>query len=180
MIKTKRLLLRRVKKEDWKAIQRIWKDEAVSPYAQYDNIKELDDLSVADRIARWGREAEYYNHIFFAVCLQEEIIGYISSNRCDDAYEIGYCFHSKYHGQGYAKESILGVIAYLRDIGASRLVAGTAMKNLPSIRLLNSVGFKQVGAEKVSFYKDSEGKDIYFDGGIFELQLGWKGLMYEN
>ena len=48
MIKTKRLLLRRVKKEDWKAIQRIWKDEAVSPYAQYDNIKELDDLSVAD------------------------------------------------------------------------------------------------------------------------------------
>ena len=69
MIKTKRLLLRRVKKEDWKAIQRIWKDETVSPYAQYDNIKELDDLSVTNRIARWGREAEYYNHNFFAVCL---------------------------------------------------------------------------------------------------------------
>lgn len=172
MIKTKRLLLRRVKKEDWKAIQRIWKDEAVQPYAQYDNIKELDDLSVTNRIARWGREAEYYNHIFIAVCLQEEIIGYISCNRCIDAYEIGYCFHSKYHGQGYAKESVLGVIAYLRDIGASRLVAGTAIKNIPSIRLLNSVGFKQVGVEKVSFYKDSDGKDIYFDGGIFELQLG--------
>ena len=171
MIATERLVLRRVNSDDWKAIQRIWKDEADLPFAQYDNIKELDDISVSNRIARWGREANQNEHIFFAVCLQEEIIGYISSNRCDDAYEIGYCFHSNYHGKGYAKESLSFVISYLQDIGARRLIAGTAIKNIPSIRLLNSLGFEQTGSEKVSFYKDNCGNDIYFDGGIFEMKL---------
>lgn len=169
MIETERLVLRRVNKSDWKAIQKIWKDEAESPYAQYDNIKELDDISVSNRIARWGQEFNANEHIFFAVCLQDEIIGYISSNRFDDAYEIGYCFHSEYHGKGFAKESMLSVISYLKDIGASKLIAGTAIKNIPSIKLLNALGFEQVGTEKVSFYKDANGNDIYFDGGIFEL-----------
>lgn len=31
--------------------------------------------------------------------------------------------------------------------------------------------FRQIGIEEVSFYKDSEGKDIIFDGGIFELNM---------
>ena len=37
------------------------------------------------------------------------------------------------------------------------------------VPLLNSLGFKQIGEEKVSFYKDEDGNDIYFDGGLFEL-----------
>ena len=169
MIETERLLLRRVEKNDWKAIQKIWKNEAKSPYAQYDNIKELDDISVSKRIERWGQEANRDEHIFFAVCLNRDIIGYISANRCDNAYEIGYCFHSDYHGKGYAKESMLSVISYLQNIGVSRLIAGTAIKNIPSIKLLNALGFAQVGSEQVSFHKDAYGNDIYFDGGIFEL-----------
>lgn len=92
-------------------------------------------------------------------------------NRSEDSYEIGYCFHSKYHGKGYAKESISAVLPFLKSIGVSRVTAGTAINNIPSIRLLNSLGFKQIGTEKVSFYKDSNGNDIFFDGGVFELKL---------
>lgn len=49
--------------------------------------------------------------------------------------------------------------------------AGTAKNNLPSVGLLNSVGFQLVGTERISFHKDSEGNDIYFEGGNFVKEL---------
>ena len=52
----------------------------------------------------------------------------------------------------------------------NRITAGTALKNISSVKLLKSLGFIQVGTEKVSFHKDENGKDIVFDGGIFELK----------
>lgn len=88
-----------------------------------------------------------------------------------NGYESGYCFHSDYHGKGYAKESYQALINLFSDRGIKRLTAGTALKNIPSVRLLNSLGFKQIGTERVSFYQDEDGNDIYFDGGIFELKM---------
>ena len=171
-MKTERLEIRRIKAEDWKAIQEIWKDESSSPYAQFDNIKEIDDQSVENRIARWATEVDRDEHIFFAVCLNNTVIGYISANVIkNESYEIGYCFHSDYHGKGYAKESLSAAFNYLKERGAKHLMAGTALENAPSIRLLKALGFIQTGTEKVSFYKDSEGNDIVFEGGIFELEL---------
>lgn len=43
------------------------------------------------------------------------------------------------------------------------------MNNLSSVKLLTSLGFEKIGEEKVSFYKDSDGNDIVFEGGIFAL-----------
>ena len=43
------------------------------------------------------------------------------------------------------------------------------MGNTPSVSLLKSLGFELIGTESVSFYKDSQGNDIVFEGGIFEL-----------
>lgn len=73
------------------------------------------------------------------------------------------------NGKGYAKESHLALFDYLRGLGITSFTASTAVNNKPSVSLLKALGFKQVGTEKVSFYKDSEGNDIVFDGGIFEL-----------
>ncbi len=171
MIKTKRLTIRRVNSGDWKAIQKIWQDQANGEYAQYDKPNDLADEAVSERIKMWASFAETTGHIFMAVCLNNELIGYISLNQSEAAHEIGYCFHSSFHGNGYAKESIEGVIQYLRDIGVERLIAGTALKNMPSVNLLEALGFKQIGCEKVTFYKDSNGRDIFFDGGIYELYL---------
>lgn len=86
-----------------------------------------------------------------------------------NGYEIGYCFHSDFHGKGYARESHLKLFEYLRGCGITRFTAGTAINNVPSVSLLKSLGFQQIGTEKVSFYKDSVGNDIVFDGGIFAL-----------
>ena len=42
---------------------------------------------------------------------------------------------------------------------------------MPSVSLLKSLGFELIETEKVSFYKDADGNDIVFDGGVFELML---------
>lgn len=90
----------------------------------------------------------------------------------DNGYEVGYCFHSDYHKKGFAKESLLALIKYIKEQkSVVRLSAGTALDNLPSVKLLTSLGFRQTGTEKVSFYQDADGHDIVFDGGIFELEL---------
>ena len=71
----------------------------------------------------------------------------------------------------YAKESHLALINYMRELGIKRLTAGTAINNIPSVALLKSLGFELIETEKVSFYKDADGNDIVFDGGVFELNL---------
>lgn len=171
MIRTERLSIRRVCADDWIAIQAIWTDAAKSIYAQYDKPNDLDNQSVSRRIAKWASLANSDEHMFFAICLQNVVIGYVAFNVREMGYEIGYCFHSDYHGKGYAKESIIVLLNMMKNRGVSIITAGTALNNTPSVRLLTSLGFRQTGTETVSFYKNDAGNDITFEGGNYELLL---------
>lgn len=170
-IVTSRLVIRRVTQEDWKSIQRIWADQSESAYAQYDRPNDTGDEAVRARIARWAACGRSWEHAFFAVCLGDGVIGYVSLNARADGYEIGYCFHSRHHRKGYARESLSALIELMRGRGVARLTAGTALGNTPSVRLLEALGFVRVGTERVSFYKDQAGDDIVFEGGVFERTL---------
>ena len=171
LLKTERLIIRHIEPNDWKSIKEIWKDFNNSPFSQYDMPHNTDDDDVRGRIAKWAAASNGTEHIFFAVCLDETVIGFFSFNICKDSHELGYCFHSKYQGKGYAKESLAALIEYLTTIGIKKLTAGTAIKNIPSVSLLKSLGFELIGTEKISFYKDEHGNDIFFEGGIFGLNL---------
>ncbi len=170
-IQTKRLTVRHIVKDDWRGIQKIWVDINTSEYARYDIPHNTDSTDVKVRIERWAKACEGKEHIFFAVCLENTVIGYVSFNIIQDGYEIGYCFHSMYHRKGYAQESLTALMSYIKSIGAKKLTAGTALDNMPSVKLLTSLDFKLAEVEKVSFYKDESGTDIVFDGGIFEKIL---------
>lgn len=169
LLKTERLIIRYIIEDDWKRIKEIWEDFNHSEYARYDMPHNTDDENVHARISKWAKFNGGMEHMFFAICLSGIVIGYIAFNMRENGYEIGYCFHSDFHGKGYAKESHLALFAYLKELGITRFTAGTAINNIPSVSLLKALGFKQVGTENVSFYKDAEGKDIIFKGGIFEL-----------
>ena len=168
-LQTDRLTIRRVTEEDWKGLQCIWKDFSASEYAQYDMPHVTADDDVRVRVCKWAKYSDSLEHMFFAICIGDTIIGYIAFNIRRDSYEIGYCFLSDYHGMGYAKESHRALFDYLRTLGITKFTAGTGMGNTPSVSLLKSLGFELVGTESVSFYKDAQGNDIVFDGGIFEL-----------
>ena len=170
MIITNRLTIRLVAAADWPAVRDIWAALAPLPMAQYDKPHSTAPEDVRARIARWadftGKGTE---HMFFAVCLDDAVIGYVAFNRRENGHEIGYSFHPAHHGKGYAKEALAALLAHLRENGFTRFSAGTALNNTPSVRLLTGLGFRLTGTEKVSFYKDEQGRDIVFDGGIFEL-----------
>ena len=169
LLKTDRLIIRHIREDDWQSIRDLWKDFNASDFAQYDIPHNIDDEDVRVRISKWANANIGMEHMFFAVCLENDVIGYIAFNIRANGYEIGYCFHSDYHGKGYAKESHLALFEYLRTLGITNFTVGTAMKNEPSVALLKSLGFELIGTENVSFYKDSLGNDIVFEGGIFEL-----------
>ncbi|MGN1235250.1 MAG: GNAT family N-acetyltransferase [Christensenellaceae bacterium] len=169
LIKTERLTIRHIIEEDWKSIKKIWVDFNHSPFAQYDKPHNTDDEDVCARISKWAAANSGTEHMFFAICLDDSMIGYSAFHKREDGYEMGYCFHSDYHGKGYAKESHIALFRYLYALGITKFMAGTAIQNIPSVSLLNSLGFSLVGTEKVSFYKDTQGNDIIFEGGLFEL-----------
>lgn len=168
LLKTERLTIRHILAEDWESVREIWADFNASAYAQYDKPHRTDIADVQPRIAKWAAENAGPEHMFFAVCLDGNVIGYIALNRRQRGYELGYCFHSAYHGKGYARESHLALFAWLRTLGITAFMAGTALKNAPSVKLLNALGFCLTGEERVSFYRDAGGNAIFFDGGVFE------------
>ena len=171
LLKTERLTIRHIVEDDWESIRDIWKSFNTTEFAQYDTPHNTDDEDVRIRISKWANANKGMEHMFFAVCLNAVVIGFIAFNIREDSYEIGYCFHVDYHGKGYAKESHMALFNYLRTLGITKFTAGTAINNAPSVALLKSLGFKMIGTEKVSFYKDAQGKDIVFEGGIFERTM---------
>lgn len=172
MIRTERLTVRPVVESDWDDIRSMWEDIQQTQYARFDTPKDTENEAVQARIARWAQaNRNGTDHLFFSVCLDSSVIGYISLNRREDSHEIGYCFHSLYHGRGFAKESHLALIHNLHKFGIHKLTARTALENIPSVNLLKWLGFKLIGTEQVSFYKTADGKDIVFDGGIFALTI---------
>ena len=172
MMTTERLTIRPIVADDWPAVQEIWTALAPLPMAQYDKPHNTAPEHVQERVARWARfTASGTEHMFFAPCLDGQMIGYFAFNQRENGHEVGYSFHPAYHGKGYAKEALFALLSHLRTMGITRILAGTALNNIPSMKLLTGLGFQLVGTEQVSFYKDAEGKDIFFDGGILELQL---------
>lgn len=170
MITTHRLTIRPIIAGDWSAVREIWAALAPLPMARYDKPHDTTPENVQARVARWAAfSAAGTEHMFFAACLEGRVIGYIAFNQRDVGHEIGYSFHPAYHGKGYAREALAALLAHLRERGFTRFSAGTALNNTPSVKLLTGLGFRLTGTEQVSFYKDADGQDIVFDGGIFEL-----------
>ena len=170
MITTDRLTIRPIVEADWPAVRNIWAALAPLPMAQYDKPFTTAPAIVQARVARWAAfTVAGTAHMFFAVCLAGEMIGYFAFNQREQGHEIGYSFHPDCHGKGYAKEALTALLAHLRVRGFTRFSAGTALNNTPSVKLLTGLGFRLTGTEKVSFYKDAQGQDIVFEGGVFEL-----------
>ena len=165
-IKTERLHIRTIQADDWIALKSIWNDFSKSEYAKYDIPHKKEDKKVKELAIKFEEYGLYY-----AVCIQNKVIGYVDFHDTGEGYDMGYCFLSEYHGKGYAKESCKALLKYHLGKEIKRFTAGTGLKNLPSVHLLQSLGFKQIGTEKVSFYKDDQGEDIYFDGGVYELRF---------
>ena len=163
---TSRLTIRNLQSNDWKEVKAIWQDFGASPYSQYDVPHSSDDLQIQKLVKQFSESND-----FFLVILSKtrKTIGTVDLHNTGSGYDLGYCFLSEYQRNGYAKESCSALIDLYVKNGCKRFSAGTALDNIPSVKLLGALGFHLTGTEQVTFYKNKSGNEIYFEGGLFEL-----------
>jgi [ribosomal protein S5]-alanine N-acetyltransferase len=170
-IKTTRLLLRNFKEDDAESLWELIVQKEASEYAVYDYAWPTSPDEIKG-VTDWFASEDRY----IAVCLKEngKLIGFIGLNPAEGAqskvFDLGYCFNSDYHGQGYATEGCKAVIEFaFSELNAESLSSGTAAVNLPSCRLLGRLGFKKIGEGTASFRNTPDGKPIEFIGWEFAL-----------
>ena len=163
-LETSRLFIRHLNESDWQEMQKVFIDFNNSKYAIYDMPLPTEDEESKALTKRFAD-----SNLFFAVFLKEcnDMIGYVCFHKNADKYDLGYCFHSAYHSNGYAYESTDALIKYLAaECSANHFTAGTAIDNIPSCKLLEKLGFICVSTETVSF-----DNTFSFQGGNFELHI---------
>lgn len=166
VLNTERLHIRSLQETDWPALLAIWRNFSRSPYAVYDAplpTGAAGAQALAKQFAASG--------LFFAVCRAQQLIGYVGFRAEGQTYDVGYCFHSAWHGRGYARESVQALMQFLMQRGpVAAFTAGTALDNAPSRRLLESLGFVLQGTQQLSFHQDASGRAISFVGGVFRKE----------
>ncbi len=168
-ITTERLLLRNFVSDDWKDLLEIAIDKAASPLAIYDHQFPTSEHEVK-RITNW-----FVNGTdFLAVCESStnRVIGYIYlGGETEKERDLGYNFHSKYWGKGYATEACVAAIEHaFNSLGVERITSSTANLNSPSVKLLRSLGFHKTGESLGSFTTTPEGSPIEFMGSSYLLE----------
>ena len=178
-IRTERLQLRNFVPEDFRDLQEIIIDKEASDYAVYDHEFPAGDEAVMKITERFSMGDK-----FLAVWLPEaeKVIGFVCLNGEDRKLDLGYCFHSKFGGQGYATEACRAVVSHaFSTLKVDSLESGTALLNAPSCRMLGRLGFEKTGEEKLAFRKTAEGDPIEFVGGTFLLgKERWMSLESRN
>lgn len=160
MIQTERLRIRRLLPEDWHSLQTIAADFARSPYVIYDRPLPTENAAIQKLTKQFADTG-----LWFAVMLpdSEVMIGYVCFHEDKGRYDLGYCFHSAYQGNGYTFESCSALMYHLEQYcDVKCFTAGTALKNTRSCRLLEKLGFSLQGTEMLSFHDG-----IVFEGGQF-------------
>jgi RimJ/RimL family protein N-acetyltransferase len=89
----------------------------------------------------------------------------LMNHRLDQPYrwlEIGYFFAPSERGKGYGTEAVQIMVDYLflsKDI--VRIQTGTDVRNVPSQKVLEKVGFKKEGTMRKCLFNRGEWRDYY-------------------
>ena len=172
-IKTERLLLRRVKKNDAAEILKLRSDEIVMKYIGKEMATSLSDA--LEFIKRIHESLMTNNGIVWALALNEnpgKLIGYIGHWRLIKEHyrsEVGYMLSPEYWKKGMMKEALLKVIDYgFNEMQLHSIEAHINPYNLASASILESTGFVKEAYLKENFFFDG----IFSDTAIYSKLKG--------
>lgn len=144
IIKTERLVIRSLTASDHPAYFKIFGNPNI---AQYDDFKPITENEAIENIAAI-LENYKTNHPEqeFAVALPagDATIGILYRRKETHRTLIGYHFNELFQGKGYALEAVKAFISWISKTGGAPIQALVDIQNLPSIRLLQKAGFKEV------------------------------------
>lgn len=169
-METNRLIIRKFTIDDFQDFSELIRNKMKSEYAVYDEQFPTDNEPLKGVLSYFKDSDE-----FFAVELKtvSKVIGFVSLNYVNDSVRnLGYCIHTDYQGNGYAREAVAEIKRYARDdLRINKLISGTAEENEPSVKLLISSGFTITEKHPASFVNDENGNPIVFTGCSFECIL---------
>ena len=158
-IETERLRIRQVTADDWQAIHAYTSDPGVMTYLPEDAMSEEETRRFV--ATSMTEEAQAY-----AVLLRTEdrLIGHVTFHLwfAPRIYEIGWVFHPRYHGQGYATEAAATLLRYgFETLGVHRVVATCQPENTPSWRVMEKLGMLREAHFRKCMYRDGTWWDEY-------------------
>lgn len=85
----------------------------------------------------------------------------------DRQAEVGFVFHPRYHGRGFATRAVHAAVGYaFRELGMRRIVAATDVRNERSWKLLERIGMRREGQVR----RDSRVKGEWVDDFIYAMR----------
>ncbi len=148
-LETERLIVRRFAEADWQGLHEMIVKYQESENAAYDPTHPWPTSPrEIKKVVGWFASGDSY----LAVSLKDtgQFIGFVCLNPQDKEgsreYNLGYLFDSNYRGQGYATEACRAMLGRaFGELQADQVVTGTATANIPSVRLLERLGFRTTG-----------------------------------
>ena len=166
-IETARLSIRSFEKEDARFAIGIWNDPKMGEYLPDEAMEEPDEDYIKE-IENLAEDKDCYYLISELKDTHKRIVtcSFIISED-GKSYDIAYCVHQTYWGNGFATEAAKGIIEYARGQGAARITVRVNKENIASNKVVQKLGF-QVTGEKT--YQKCGTQKEYADY-LYELQL---------
>jgi ribosomal-protein-alanine N-acetyltransferase len=119
----------------------------------------------------------------FAVILEEEgrLVGHMLFHPwfAPQTYEIGWVYHSAYHGKGYATEAARALLEYaFEELELHRVIATCQPENVPSDRVMVKLGMRREGHFRRCIYR---GGDDWWDEYFYAmLDEDWREIKHQE
>lgn len=158
-LETDRLLLRRITKEDQSTLFLLKSDVQVLRYSDSAPATEMNE--VLSLLNKMDQSIDANNGISWGIALKEnnELIGTAGFWRTTPEHhraEIGYNLLPEFWKKGIMTEALVRIFKYgFNEMNLHSVEANVNPGNLPSIKLLEKLGF-----EKEAYFKEN----YYFDG----------------
>ncbi len=148
-IKTERLILREITKDDVNEIFEIFSDEDVAKFDWFAPIKDID--AALKFIQRYKESFEEKEEITWGIALKEtnKLIGICCLGNFESdsrRAEIGYDIKKTEWNKGYATESVKAITEYgFNKLNLNRIEAFITPGNDASVKVLKNLGYTQEG-----------------------------------
>jgi RimJ/RimL family protein N-acetyltransferase len=161
IFETERLLIRKLKVTDIEPFHKMQGNQNVMQYT--DGSAKTYDEDVLDL----QRVIDFYdkpNNEFWVYAVEKKLDNaFLGTIALIDKEEIGYRFLEKHWNNGYAYESMLGLLDYCRELGLKHVIAEVIIKNKASEHIIKKAGFKLV--------KEYLCEDLNLPERLYKLEL---------
>jgi len=165
IIKTERLLLKKMKFENYIELFNIWNDNELIKYTNHPYVETLEgSKKYISEIIQWYMNSKSHFGPFI-LYYEEKFVGFCGLDLKSESineFELFYIILRNYWGNGFATEVSKKLIGIgFEYLNAQRIIAEAFPENSLSWKLLEKIGMKKEGCIRREFFKDHKFHDLY-------------------